>query len=63
MKKEQRVIYSREIPFTEKLTDHIEKHLKDGFFITSVIPQNVVGTGNRMDGGLLIIFEKMHNNE
>jgi hypothetical protein len=58
MKKEQRVIYSKELPYNDKLTDHIEQHLKDGFHIVSVTPQHVSGTGGYWYGGFLIVFEK-----
>jgi hypothetical protein len=58
VKKEQRVLFSKELPYIDRLTWHIEQHLKDGFHIVSVTPQHVSGTGGHGYGGFLIVFEK-----
>jgi hypothetical protein len=56
--KEQKVVYTKETPYNERLTDIINEYLKQGFFIVSVTAQNVAGTGRYIDGGFLIVFER-----
>lgn len=56
--KKQKVIYSKETPYTSRLTDCIQEILNDGYLIVSVTPQHIAGTGSFGFGGFLIVFEK-----
>jgi len=56
--KKQKVIYSRENPNFDRLTDYIEEVLNDGYLIISVTAQHIAGSGGLGQGGLLIVFEK-----